>query len=71
MDIFNDFEKAKANRERIANPSRVELKYWKEIEGSIRATPTWKPLPANVPIGQLPYLDRRELKSNREVNEDE
>ena len=49
--MCDDLEKARKNRERIAN--KYAHVYWDGLEATIRSTPFGVPLPPDVPIGEL------------------
>ena len=44
-----DFEAARRNRERIANPPQEELQWWRWYEHLLQVTPHNKPLPPDAP----------------------
>lgn len=57
----DDFEKAKANRERVATTKQKE--WWQRMETAITKTPFGQ-LPWWVPRGELPQVDLKQLREN-------
>lgn len=57
--MCDDLDKAKANRERIANGDNAHAYYVAEL--ALMSTPFGEPLPASVPIGELPTAYRRHV----------
>ena len=54
-----DFEAAKRNRKRIANPTQEELNWWGWYEAAVKYTPWGQPLGKDVPIGVLPQVGKK------------
>lgn len=57
-----DFERARRNRERIANKQSVSA--YLAIEGALRATPRGRALPAWIPLGDLPVVSKEDWRES-------
>lgn len=57
--MCEDLDKARQNRERIANGDNAHAYYVAEL--ALMSTPFGEPLPASVPIGELPTAYRRHV----------
>jgi len=56
--LCEDLEAARRSREHIAHPPQEEIDFYKRVKQLITSTPIDRPLPREVPVGELPEARR-------------